>query len=205
MAAATGAGRRALQTSANDVQMLLSTSVRAPFASLLSQVYAKPVQLNLTKLDKPHLDASILAAVAAEKMRDRRTRPRQVHSTLVHDVVLPQQADVQNSADYERTTVKALRRRPSLQSVGAGRAGIQSILGELNPKRVSSITMRMGGRYGSRLNADRAAYAIARKGLSGKAPGFLVRNGRPVHTAYAIRAGKRKTGAFGIKIWLGHA
>lgn len=172
---------------------------------MLSQVYGKPVELNLTKLSKPHLDASILAAVTTEKMRQPRASDRAALRVLVTSVGLPGRADVLNTAEKERLLVKGLQQRPALASLGTQREGVDGILRHLNLKQVTHIGMYVGGRYALKLNADRKRTRRARNGITASGPGTIVRQVRKAHVQYAFRAGRRRVGAYGVKVWLGHS
>src|ERR1700761_6533245 len=57
---------------------LFSASHQRGLASLLTQMYGKPVNLNLVKLHRAHDDADILAQRVALQLKDRKASPRRV-------------------------------------------------------------------------------------------------------------------------------
>jgi ribosomal protein S3 len=169
---------------------LFSPTTQKPLQSLLSQVYGKPVELNLVNLKRPHLNSDILASLVTQKLKDRANTPRRVIRDVVWKAQLP---------------TKALAKDPSTSSMARAKAPIGHIMHSLRLKQVSSIAVGANGRLGKRMTANRADKKTARKGLTSKGPGFLVRGVRKNHTDYSFRAGKRRVGAFGIKVSVGHS
>jgi hypothetical protein len=185
---------------------LLSPQIRAPFESLLSQAYGKPVELNIVKLQRPQLDADILANVVTQKLRDRRNTPRRVIREAVWRAQLPtSQSQVPSLADHAAAATRALARDPSRATIGRTQAPVTSVVRQLRLKQVSSIRVSAAGRLGKRMTANRAQEKVARKGLTSKGPGFMIRNVRKGHTNVSFRAGKRRVGAYGIKVAIGHS
>lgn len=199
---ATPAGRAARRLAVD----LLSPNTQRPLQSLLSQMYGKPVELNLTELKRPQLNSDILASLVTQKLKDRRNTPRRVIRDVVWKAQLPtQQSQVPSQADHAAAAVKALAKDPSSSSMARQKAPISHIMHALRLKQVSSISVGANGRLGKRMTANRADSKMARKGLTSKGPGFLVRGTRKNHTNYSFQAGKRRVGAFGIKVSIGHS
>ena len=199
---AAPAGRAARQLAAD----LFSPTTQRPLQSLLSQVYGKPVELNLVKLQRPHLNSEILASLVTQKLKDRRNTPRRVIREVVWKAQLPiAQSQVPSQSDHAIAATKALAKDPSTSSMARAKAPIGHIMHSLRLKQVSSIAVGANGRLGKRMTANRADKKTARKGLTSKGPGFIVRGVRKNHTDYSFRAGKRRVGAFGIKVSVGHS
>lgn len=185
---------------------LLSPTTQRPLQSLLSQMYGKPVELNITELKRPQLNSDILSSLAAQQLKDRRNTPRRVIRNLVWKAQLPTaQSQVPSQADHAAAAVKALAKDPSTSSLARAKAPIGHIMHALRLKQVSSIRIGANGRLGKRMTANRADSKTARKGLTSKGPGFLVRGTRKDHTDFSFQAGKRRVGAFGIKVAIGHS
>ena len=185
---------------------LFSPTTQKPLQSLLSQVYGKPVELNLVELRRPQLNSDILASLVTQKLKDRRNTPRRVIRDVVWKAQLPTtQSQVPSQADHAIAATKALAKDPSTSSMARAKAPIGHIMHSLRLKQVSSIAVGANGRLGKRMTANRADKKTARKGLTSKGPGFIVRGVRKNHTDYSFRAGKRRVGAFGIKVSVGHS
>lgn len=174
--------------------------------SLLSQTYGKPVELNIVKLDNPHLNSDILASLVTQKLKDRINTPRRVVRDVVSRAQLPTaQSQVPSQTDHAAAALKALAKDPSTSSLARTKAPIGHIMHSLRLKQVSSITVNAAGRLGKRMTANRADKKDARKGLTSKGPGYVIRGVRKNHTEYSFEAGKRRVGAFGIKVAVGHS
>ncbi|OQO13921.1 hypothetical protein B0A48_00796 [Cryoendolithus antarcticus] len=185
---------------------LLCPTIKAPIESLLSRLYAKPVTLHLTKLARPQLDAEILANLVTQKLRDRRNTPRKVIRDAVWRAQLPvSQSQVPSLASHAKAAETALARDPSRATLGRQRASLSSVVAGLRLKQVSSVYVSAAGRLGKRMTANRAQEKVARKGLTSKGPGFMVRGVGKAHTRVALKAGKRRVGAFGIRVAVGHS
>ena len=185
---------------------LFAPTTQKPLQSLLSQVYGKPVELNLVELKRPQLNSDIPASLVTQQLKDRRNTPRRVIREVVWKAQLPTaQSQVPSQADHAIAATKALAKDPSTSSLARAKAPIGHIMHSLRLKQVSSIAVGANGRLGKRMTANRADKKTARKGLTSKGPGFLVRNVRKNHTDYSFRAGKRRVGAFGIKVSIGHS
>lgn len=185
---------------------LFSPQIQRPLQSLLSQTYGKPVELNLTKLKRPQLDSEVLASVVTQKLRDRRNTPRKVIRDMVSRTQLPMsQSQVHSLADHAAAATRALARDPSTSSGGRRRAPIANVLAQLRLKQISSVRVSAAGRLGKRMTANRAQEKVARKGLTSKGPGYMVRGFKKNHTDFTFEAGKRRVGAYGIKVHVGHS
>ncbi|KAM0723467.1 hypothetical protein Q7P37_000453 [Cladosporium fusiforme] len=185
---------------------LLSPTMQRPLESLLSKTYGKPVELNLVQLKQPHLNSDILASLVAQKLKDRRSTPRKVVRELVGRAQLPTaQSQVPSQADHAAAALKALAKDPSTSSLARSKAPIGHIMHSLRLKQVSSIRVGADGRLGKRMTADRSEKKTARKGLTSKGPGYVLRGVIKNHTDYSFEAGKRRVGAYGIKVTVGHS
>jgi hypothetical protein len=170
---------------------LFSPTTQKPLQSLLSQVYGKPVELNLVNLKRPHLNSDILASLVTQKLKDRANTPRRVIRDVVWKAQLPiAQSQVPSQADHAIVATKALAKDPSTSSMARAKAPIGHIMHSLRLKQVSSIAVGANGRLGKRMTANRADKKTARKGLTSKGPGFLVRGVRKNHTDYSFRAAR---------------
>lgn len=185
---------------------LLNSTTQRPLQSLLSQVYGKPVELNLVKLNKPHLNSEILTSLITQKLRDRRNTPRRVIRDVVWKAQLPTaQSQVPSQADHAAAAIKALSKDPSTSSLARAKAPIGHVMHALRLKQVSSIRVGARGRLGKRMTANRAERKSARKGLTSKGPGYVLRGVNKNHTDHTFQAGKRRVGAYGIKVAVGHS
>lgn len=194
---------RAAQRLATD---LFSPKMKTPLESLLSRTYGKPVELNLTQLKKPELNAHILSRLVAQKLKDRRNTARRIVRDAVWGARLPtQQSQVPSQTDHAAAALKALAKDPSTSSLARSKAPIGHIMHSLRMKQVSSISVLAGGRLGKRMTANMAEYKLARKGLTSKGPGYVLRGVRKNHIEYGWSKGKRRVGAFGIKVHIGHS
>lgn len=195
-------GRAARRVAAD----LFAPQVQRPLQSLLSQVYGKPVELNFTKVRRPQLDSEVLASLVTQKLRDRRNTPRKIIREVVSRTQLPMsQSAVPSLASHAAAATRSLARDPSTSSSGRKRAPIASIIQQLRLKQISSVRVSAAGRLGKRMTANRAQEKVARKGLTSKGPGYMVRGFKKNHTDFTFEAGKRRVGAFGIKVYVGHS
>lgn len=200
------ASRNVGSAARNLATRLLEPDTQRPLQSLLSQTFGKPVELNLVNLKRAHLNSDILASLVAQKLKDRRNTPRRVVRDVVWGAGLPtSQSQVPSQADHAAAAVKALAKDPSASSMARKKAPIGHIMHSLRLKQVSSIAVGAAGRLGKRMTANRADFKAARKGLTSKRPGFMVRDLRKNHVNTSFEAGKRRVGAFGIKVTVGHS
>lgn len=174
--------------------------------SLLSRVYGKPVELQFTKLRKPHQDADILASVAAQQLRDRAVPLRRVLRDSVWRAPLPTERTV---LELKRAKQQAERSVPSraierASSYGSSRAESANIIRSLKLSQLSSVRMEAAGRLSKRLTANRSQRKVTRSGANAKGPAFMLRGFRKSHMRVSQRAGKRRIGAYGIRVDLGH-
>ncbi|QIX02367.1 hypothetical protein AMS68_007884 [Peltaster fructicola] len=184
---------------------IMKPEMRAPLASLLSQAYGKPVEINFTNLSQPHLDAGMLATVLKQQLQDRKNTPNKVIRSGVLRVQLPSANSVPSSADHAALAIRALKRKPSLRGVGMRRTTVSQVIEEMKLKKVSSLRVETAGRLGKRMTANRSAFKSSRKGLSSKGPGCIVRGVHPLHAQPALKHGKRRVGAFGVRVTVGHS
>jgi hypothetical protein len=199
---AAPAGRAAKRLAAD----LFSPTTQLPFQSLLSRVYGKPVELNLVRLNAPQLNSDILASLVAHRLRDRSNTPRRVVRDVVWKAGLPtSQSQVPSQADHAAVATKALSKDPSISSLARAKAPIGHIMHSLRLKQVSSISVGAKGRLGKRMTADRAEKKTARKGLTSKGPGFVVRGVGKSHISHGFQIGKRRVGAYGVRVTIGHS
>jgi hypothetical protein len=152
------------------------------------------------------LATDLFSPTTQKPLKDRRNTPRRVIRDVVWKAQLPtSQSQVPSQADHAAAATKALAKDPSTSSMARAKAPIGHIMHSLRLKQVSSIRVGANGRLGKRMTANRADKKTARKGLTSKGPGFVVRGTRKNHTDYSFLAGKRRVGAFGIKVSIGHS
>ena len=175
-----------------------------PLINILTQVYGKPVELNLRPTSKSFLDASVLTKHVAQILRDRKNGPVQSFKAA-KKAPLPTRTSVPTLAEHSAVASRLLRRKPALRPVGAPRSKVSSVVREMMLKKVSSLHIEVRGRLGRRNNADRAAKKDIRRGLSAKAPGFMLRGVRPIQLQYSQINSKRRAGAFGVRAIVGHS
>jgi len=70
---------------------------------------------------------------------------------------------------------------------------------------VSSVRVQAAGRLSARMTANRAQKKIARRGANGKGAGYMTRGFRKGHVGVSFKAGKRRIGAYGVRVDLGHS
>ena len=200
-------GKRLLRDARNEgrsTDLILKPEQKAGLESLIARIYGKPVTLRLVPLGKPHLDADILASVAAQRLRDRTNTPRRVIRDATWRAPLPSaQAVVAIQQAKQRPSISRLAWQ-DLTLKSAGRTTSTSISESLALSQVSSVQVEAAGRLTKRLTANRAQRKMARRGASAKGPGRLLRGFRKAHVQYAFASGKRRVGQFGIKVILGH-
>jgi hypothetical protein len=183
---------------------VLDPTQQAGLQSLISRVYSKPVEFKMIPLNKPHLDADILAAYVAQLLTDRRNTPRRVIRDATWKAPLP------NALAITRITQAKLQKQPRVFTPGdftlgaASRTSAQGIVEELGLSQVSSVQVEAAGRLTKRLTANRSQRKMARAGANAKGPGYMLRGFRKAHVQYAFRGSKRRVGQFGIRVRLGH-
>jgi len=186
---------------------LLDSAHSAGLQSLLSRLYGKPVELQLTKLHRPHLDADILASVVTQKLRDRKTAPRRVIRDAAWKVQLPTDRSVVElqQAKKQPGTAVTSRAVERASAFGPLRTQTSNILRSLKLSQVSSVRVEAAGRLSKRITANRSQRKVARRGANAKGAGYMVRGFRKGHVKVAMRAGKRRIGSYGIRVDLGHS
>lgn len=185
---------------------LFTPGVQRPLQSLLAKTYGKPVELNFVELKRPHLNSEVLASLVTQKLKDRQNTPRRVVREVVRRAQLPtSQSEVPSQADHAKAAAKALAKDPSTSSMARAKAPIGHIMHSLRLKQVTSISVGAAGRLGKRMTANRAQSKTARKGLTSKGPGYVIRGIEKNHTETVVEAGKRRVGAFGIRVSVGHS
>ena len=183
---------------------ILDASHKQGLQSLLSQTYGKPVELNFTKLQRPHYDADVLAQVVVQRLKDRKNQPRRVIRDATWKAKLPssttlakqRQETQQRNAERPQITLASLTHTPAPTS---------SILKDLDLSTVSSVQVSAAGRLSKRITANRAQGKIARVGATAKGETHWLRGARKSNVDYAVRHGKRRIGGYGVKVYLGHS
>ncbi|GIZ43712.1 hypothetical protein CKM354_000692900 [Cercospora kikuchii] len=188
----------------NDSDPILDPTQTVGLQSLLARMYGKQVNLQLIKIKRPHLDADILAAYVAQRLRDRRFTPRRVIRDATWRAPLP---SAQAVANIKNAKLRNQPQKFSWQDLtigNAARASATGIVESLALSQVSSIQVEAAGRLTKRLTANRSAKKMARRGTASKGPAYMLRGFRKAHTQYAFAGGKRRVGQFGIKVSVGH-
>ncbi|KAF2480425.1 hypothetical protein BDY17DRAFT_192670 [Neohortaea acidophila] len=200
--AAAGAARRA--------------PTRAPFldpthqrglTSLLSRTYGKPVHLNLVPVKLPHHDPDILAQYMVQKLRDRRALPRRIVRDAAWKAELPTAEQlIRKERDRYAREVEQARDPLTLAKLTHGGVveSVTGVLKGLTLSQVSSVAAKTAGRLSPRITANRADGKGAIRGTTKKAPTHMIRGTVKANTAHALRAGKRRIGAYGVRVTLGY-
>lgn len=200
-----GDEKKSAKKSQSESDMILDPTQQIGLQGLIARIYGKPVELNLIKLNKPHLDADILSAVVAQRLRDRRNTPRRVIRDATWKAPLP---NAQAVAAIQQKKLQRQAVKFSWDDFTMGNLGQTSngtIKEKLALSQVSSVEVEAAGRLTKRLTANRSAKKMARRGANSKGPAVLLRGFRKAHVQYAFAGGKRRVGQFGIRVSLGHA
>ncbi|KAK1822068.1 hypothetical protein LTR12_003414 [Friedmanniomyces endolithicus] len=186
---------------------LLDPANQAGLQSLLTKIYRKPVELQITKIRRPHLDPSILSAYVSQRLLDRSFGPRRVIRDAAWKAQLPTPRSVVElqQAKQQRGAMVASRTLERSSAFGPLRSSTGLILQKLRLSQVSSVRVQAAGRLSARITANQSQKKIARRGANGKGPGYMIRGFRKGHVGVGMQAGKRRIGAFGVKIALGHS
>ena len=172
--------------------------------SLLSQTYGKPVQLNLTKLTRPHQDADILAQVVVQKLRDRKNAPRRIIRDAAWKANLPTQTSLVQQKQELQLRRNAAKPLTLAGLTHGGRGQISEVIKDLALPQVSSVAVEAAGRLSKRITANRAQGKVARRGATNKGETHMVRGAVKASTTQGMRAGKRRIGSYGVRVSLGH-
>ncbi|CAK4033251.1 Hypothetical predicted protein [Lecanosticta acicola] len=172
---------------------------------LISKIYRKPVELNLIKLRKPHLDADILSAVVAQQLKDRRNTPRRVIRDATWRAPLPKAQTVSEVLQAKHQRLPEQFHWSAFTMANTSSTNSSTILNKVALSQVSSVEVEAAGRLTKRLTANRSQRKMARHGATAKGEGPIVRGFRKAHVQYGFSGGKRRVGQFGIRVALGHA
>lgn len=191
------------------VPHFFSPQHQAGLTSLLTQVYNKPVHLNLVKLNVQHHDADILAQRVALQLKDRKATPRRVIRDASWKAEMPSGIAI-TKQKQELLQRKAMQKPLTLEGLTMGSRennmmGVSDVLKDLALPQVTAVGIRTSGRLGARLTADQAKTKVARRGLTVKGEGHVVRGVEKGNKTQGMRHGKRKIGVFGVKVDLGHS
>lgn len=200
----SGSGGGGYRWRTNDSDLLLDPKQQVGLRSLIAKMYGKQVDLQMIKIKRPHLDADILAAYVAQRLRDRRFTPRRVIRDATWRAPLP---SAQAVANITNAKLRATPQKFSWQDFTIGnvsRASATGIVESLALSQVSSIQIEAAGRLTKRLTANRSAKKMTRRGTTNKGPAYMLRGFRKAHTQFAFAGGKRRVGQFGIKVSVGH-
>ncbi|TKA68164.1 hypothetical protein B0A55_07435 [Friedmanniomyces simplex] len=186
---------------------LLDPANQAGLQSLLTKLYRKPVELHITKIRRPHLDPSILSAYVSQRLLDRALGARRVIRDAAWKAQLPNERSVieLQQAKKQRGAMISSRTLEQSSAFGPLRNSTALILQRLKLSQVSSVRVQAAGRLSPRMTANRTQKKIARRGANGKGPGYMIRGFRKGHVGVSFQAGKRRIGAYGVSIALGHS
>ena len=186
---------------------LLDPSHSAGLQSLLSKVYAKPVELNLIKLRRPHLDSDLLASVVTQQLRDRKAAPRRIIRDAAWKAQLPTDRSIVELQQARKAPATSIPSRIVERSSAFGplRTKTEQILKSLMLSQVSSVRVEAAGRLSKRITANRSQRKVARRGANAKGTGYMIRGFKKGHVTVSMRAGTRRIGAYGIRVDLGHS
>ena len=197
-------GARGPATDSPSTDLIMEPIRRKGLESLVTRLYGKPVAINLTPLSKPHLDADILAAVVAQRLRDRTNTPRRVIRDATWRAPLPSAKTIVAIQQKKQKLSKSKLAWQDFTMKSAARTTATSISEGLVLSQVSSVEVEAAGRLTKRLTANRSQRKMARRGASAKGPAVLLRGFRKAHIQRAFATGKRRVGQFGIQVALGH-
>jgi len=161
-----------------------------PLTHLLSRVCNKPVQLNLVRLAHPHSDADLLAQVISTQLKDRKRAALRVIRSTVRGIPLP-------SPTQQRLLALP---PPPVRFLKPARSAILRTL----RRRVSSVRIEIHGRLTRRMTANRSLKKVAWKGMTTKGPSGVVLGWRKSKVGRSLVSGKRRIGAFGARVQIGH-
>ena len=185
---------------------VLDPAMLAPFQSLLAQTYGKPVQLNLTPLPQPHLDADILASTIAQRLRDRKTNSTRVLRNAVRRAKVPDPLSPTTPSSRgigEPFAFGIAPRKDATHEIAKRRTALSEVLKSLSLPKVTSLRVQASGRLSKRMTANRAASKTAIKGITTKGAGPIVHGVHKAHVQSALRHGKRRIGSYGVKARIG--
>lgn len=186
-----------------------SSQHQAGLASLLTQVYNKPVHLNLIKLKLQHHDADILAQRVALQLKDRKSLPRRVIRDASWKAEMPSDIAITKQRQ-ELLQRKAMQKPLTLETMTMGgkdngMMGVEDVMKDLALPQVTAVGVKTSGRLGARLTADQSKTKVARRGLTVKGEDHVIRGTVKANKTEGMRSGKRKIGVYGIKVDLGHS
>jgi len=161
-----------------------------PLTHLLSRIYNKPVQLNLVRLAHPHSDPHLLAQVISTQLKDRKRAALRVIRNTVRSIPLP------SSTQQRLLALPA----PPVRFLKPARSAILRTL----RRRVSSVRIEIHGRLTRRMTANRSLKKVAWKGMTTKGPSGVVLGWRKSKVEKSLVSGKRRIGAFGARVQIGH-
>ncbi|KAK3671115.1 hypothetical protein LTR78_009076 [Recurvomyces mirabilis] len=186
---------------------LLDPSHQAGLQSLLTKVYNKPVELEIVKLRRPHLDADILSSYVTQRLLDRALGPRRVIRDAAWKSNLPTPRVVTELQQAKRQPGRMISSDTltSSSSFGPLREQTSAILRSIRLSQVSSVKVEAAGRLSKRMTANRAQKKIARRGANGKGPGYMMRGFKKAHATSSLKAGKRRIGSYGVRVDVGHS
>jgi hypothetical protein len=182
---------------------------QAGLTNLLSQVYNKPVNLNLIKLKLQHHDADVLAQRVALQLKDRRATPRRVVREGAWKAEMPSNLEITKQRQ-ELLQRKGLQKPLTLANMTMGgkdnsMMSVGDVIKDLALPQVTAVGIKTSGRLGARLTADQSKTKVARRGLTVKGQDHVVRGVEKANKTQGMRSGKRKIGVYGIKVDLGHS
>ncbi|KAK4580472.1 hypothetical protein LTR86_000675 [Recurvomyces mirabilis] len=163
---------------------LLDPSHQAGLQSLLTKVYNKPVELEIVRLRRPHLDADILSSYVTQRLLDRALGPRRVIRDAAWKSNLPTPRVVTELQQAKRQPGRMISSDTltSSSSFGPLREQTSAILRSIRLSQVSSVKVEAAGRLSKRMTANRAQKKIARRGANGKGPGYMMRGFKKAHS-----------------------
>jgi len=189
-------------------QPALEPHMQERLQRLISRMYGKPVHLSLVELAQPHLDAEILGAFVAQRLKDRRSVTRGVIRDATWKVPMPG-ADAVNTLQLRKAALAEAHSRPlawqSLTLDTASRTTAPAITESLALSQITSARVEAAGRLTKRLTANRSQRKSARFGANAKGPAYVMRGFRKASVQYSFTSSKRRVGQFGVHVSLGHS
>ncbi|KAF1986271.1 hypothetical protein K402DRAFT_463897 [Aulographum hederae CBS 113979] len=174
---------------------LLSPSFKAPLEASLARLYKKPVTLNLIPISHPSQNADILAQVVATQLRTPRSAVLRVIRNAIRYTKL---------APPRRSEMNQPKRDPIPGARQTAQSIQDAVMGRLRYRGVSSVRVEVRGRLTKRMTANRAVKKVAMKGRGNKGAAYMLRNSVKSNVASSLGTGKRRTGAYGVRIEVGH-
>ena len=195
------------------------------FSKLLHKLYNKNVEFNLINIKNHHLNSDIFTKILSKKIRNRKNNVKRLFKIysrkfknpyfynlhlqrIVHDF----KVKIQNNSDLVTIDENSLF-IPYITIINSKlrkKYKVKNILSKLENKNVTGLRLEGSGRLSKRLKALRAMHITKTKGYVKNTHSSkyyihspLIRGFLPCNIQYSMTSYKSRTGAYGIKGWVG--